>query len=124
MKNRKSFVTNSSSSSFIVTSKVKYDTLPVKLAFDYDLMKSIDDTFVDIQKFKEYFEEMHGTSESWSDHNCKEFAKCMSTLCDGGVVYCGSVGNDYDEPISIMLYEVGFKNVTLDAGMELISYDY
>jgi hypothetical protein len=114
MKIRKGFVSNSSSSSFIIASDVPKEELAITYTFRLEPL--IEDTLETEEEITEYI------IERWGYRGCETlqailddsryagtaYRKMMSAFQEGKVVYIGRVANDDVNTVSQMIYEDGF----------------
>ena len=115
MKIRSNFVSNSSSSSFIVA--VEKGKAKVNLTLELDLESFLGDKFTTIEKFKKHIEDWFSCDldhpEKWNDDEVNMFEKGKQAIESGKVVLIGNVSNEADEPISQILYDN--PNLFIDA---------
>ena len=106
MKIRSGFVSNSSSSSFVVA--IKPGEAKVKLTFEIDL-ESLGEGFKTVEAYKKDIEENYGVNlddpDSCEKWELEKFEKGKVAIEAGKVVVDGSVSNEADEPISQLLYD-------------------
>jgi hypothetical protein len=117
MKIRQLFVSNSSSSSFILALK-KDQSSKVKVSFDIDLedlcdrdaiksQKELDDAFIDIWGSSE--ETIEELLEELGKHAQAEYKEAKKALEEGKVLYFGEVCSDGDT-LSGVIYDRGLIN--------------
>ena len=105
MKLRNGFVSNSSSSSFVVavTDKTK-----VTLQVTVDLKKYADKVCTTEDELRDYFKYEYGDDfQKEDDWASKRFNKCLRAIKDGKKIMLGSFSSDGEEPIEQYLCEVG-----------------
>lgn len=122
MKTRDSFVTNSSSSSFILMSKKNIEDgiayIPVRLN---DICR---DKISNKQELIDFFEDYYRYDDWKEDGYLKGKFEEMSNLIDEGeIFYCGRVAND-DYGISSCLYDIGLNRLKLPDGVDIYIYIY
>ena len=120
MKVRNGFVSNSSSSSFIVIADKGKE---LKASLKVDLSKMVDTVLRTQEDVCKYI-----VKKSWSDESFsalikdkyikKEYDEMMSYINDGKEVHVGSFCSD-DDPLSGYLYEYGASDLELD-GLKII----
>jgi hypothetical protein len=106
MKIRNGFVSNSSSSSFVVAVK---DTTKIKLEIDVDLADYADKIIATEQELKDYFEYEYGDDyleDSWA---ADKFKDCLRAIEAGNKVIFGSCDSD-GEALEQFLCETGIPD--------------
>jgi hypothetical protein len=109
MKIRVGFVSNSSSSSFIISSFEK-----PKLTIEVDIEELSESIIDNKEKLDEYFLDYYDykTIEEMladGDPLKKEYEKCLTELQLGSKIYIGQVSSDSYEPIENLLYNSGLS---------------
>jgi len=120
MKKRNGFVSNSSSSSFII-SGVK----DCKMNIEVDLNSLSEQVITNLDELDQYFLEEYCDARGDSlekvleeNYVKEEYNKAKEALSNGKTIFVGQVSSeDCDNPIGIYLYMWGFKNAK---GMEVI----
>jgi hypothetical protein len=113
---RTGFVSNSSSSSFIIASKEK-----PKMTVELDVCKLASDIIEDEKELEQYFLAEYGYHEESLDAFFEEepyykekYEKCVELLKQGNKIYIGSVSNEgyNDEGIEGFVFDNGFSGKT------------
>jgi len=112
MKIRNGFVSNSSSSSFIIAGKKA-----PRMTIDVDISSLVEYTINNKVELDEYFidqycyesiEEMK-SEDKWVSDN---YDNCLKELDKGNTIYAGEVSSDDDDQYSSLIYYGGFKGKT------------
>ena len=118
MKIRNGFVSNSSSSSFIVGVKDgKKTSTRVKLEIEVDLAKYGTDINSIEELIKYYTDERYVEFEDL-EHS-ETYLQAKKVIEKGGVVILGSF-SDQDEALERLLCEMGLKSIVKDSNIEII----
>jgi hypothetical protein len=104
MKIRNGFVSNSSSSSFVISAQRGKD-LKTQITFDIDLKSFVDDEVSSVSELDNFYESEYGDPD-YKDR--PEYKKAKSEIEKGNVVYFGRFADD-NEPIETLLCEMGLK---------------
>jgi hypothetical protein len=116
MKFRDGFVSNSSSSSFVISSKKPVEEVDIKLNVS-SLVSRIIET---VDELKEYYFENNNWSIKYNkcdtleelfkikDYLKEEFEQYKKEIEKGNILSFGQSSNDGDEPESYYIYENGF----------------
>jgi hypothetical protein len=111
MKIRNGFVSNSSSSSFIVSCKDRTKA-KITVSFEVDLAK-YGDIIKTVEELEQYYVELYGfdsIEELETDVAAyDEFQKCKRAITKGEIIIMGSFSNEDDDPISQLLCESGIR---------------
>ena len=107
MKIRLGFVSNSSSTSFIVASK---NSLKLILKIEVDLFPFVEETLKTKAEVDQYFEDYDKEKDG-------EYAKCIEALKSGKKVYVGNLANDTGNGLEAFLCENGIPETE---GIEII----
>ena len=125
MKVRDGFVSNSSSSSFVIGVEPETEGFEVVLKVSFDdlnatrisTLKELDAYYTD-----EYVWKSEDLLEALEEEQVlEEYQRAVKVINEGKVIYCGSVGNDYGSPIANFLYSNGFGD--LDKRFTIIRED-
>ena len=115
---RLGFVSNSSSSSFIVASK---NPEKLKVVIEIDLSEMIDETIIDKKELEEYFAIEYGNGFEEDEYVRPLFRKCKKALAEGKSVCIGTVSSDGDAS-EAFLYDNGLtfkqKDVEIIQGVQ------
>lgn len=117
MKVRKGFVSNSSSSSFVIAVDSEEDIKNLKITVEVDLTNYIDDYPSGILKTKE--DVMKYAEENYLSE--KDVKEMLDVIKRGKVVIAGSFASDSDDSVENYLCENGLNNVELIDGIEIIN---
>lgn len=118
MKVRNGFVSNSSSSSFIIASK----KLPTntKITININLQRYTEHKFKSIEELIKYYIEDYGMSmeEILIDDT---FLKCRKAIIEGKTIFFGSFSNQSGDPVEEALCELGLNEIeSSDNSFEII----
>ena len=102
MKIRNGFVSNSSSSSFIIACKPEQTKVKIEVELDF---KDHGEVIDNLEDFLEYIEDYYGWQDKAS--NAKFIEAATKTFSEGKVVYVGSFSNESDDSLSQYLCEAG-----------------
>lgn len=119
MKIREGFVSNSSSSSFIVASADPHSRT-LEIAIKKDITDLCDGIFQSIEELDAYYEKER-LEHQWSkfkldtiqkylewNGETEQYEKMKNYLERGFTVFTGSVSNEDDNPVSYLIYQEGF----------------
>ncbi|MFH1547157.1 MAG: hypothetical protein ABIC57_01590 [bacterium] len=116
MKIRSGFVSNSSSSSFIVATDGR-----TKVTFQVEVdLSSFGDVIKTEEELSAWFENEYGETwetEKYYDEERKRYDKCVEMLNAGKIIITGCVSNEGYEPEEQMLYAAGLPPAE---GLEII----
>ena len=120
MKIRNGFVSNSSSSSFVLAVKGNTDKMPIKITIEDDLSEYVEETFKTVEEAKKYYEEEHEIDINDSDENA-DYLKVIKYIKEGKTVLIIHASDDSGDPIETFLCDNGLnRNVKLDKNIEII----
>jgi hypothetical protein len=115
MKIRLNFVSNSSTSSFIVAVP-KNSKADLKVAISVDLSRYAEEILSSKEDLDKYTKGNYTKySEDFSDYN-----KFLDLIKSGKSIYIGSFSNESDDPISQLLCDLGIINTEHSSDMEII----
>lgn len=115
MKIRTSFVSNSSSSSFILGTSKKNRNKPIKVTIECDINDIIDDVIETEQQWAEYLFDEYCYGESLTDQMGEDkwlkerYEKGIAQLKAGNVLLVGSCSNEEDSAISQFIFDNKLK---------------
>ena len=119
MKIRNGFVSNSSSSSFVVA------CIPNQpLIIEIDLLKYGDkDKINTVEELDVYFNDNWG--EDWKEHKSSfnKYNKMLTVIQSGKQIVRITGSNEDRDPISQFIYYGGINNVVVSEGIEILEYD-
>lgn len=96
MKIKSDFVTNSSSTSFIISSKEKLKEM--KYVIEVDLLRDLRPTLLDKKSINHHI---------WEDDN--DYKEIKKAIDDGEFLYHFHIANDGDNPMELYFLDNGFK---------------
>lgn len=108
MKIRNGFVSNSSSSSFIIVADSK-KKLKITLTIEVDFNKFVDKVFNKKEDFIKYLKEDYGLEEDEIMER-KRYVKALKAIEKGETIYIGQVASDNDNALETYLYENGLPD--------------
>jgi len=121
MKIRTGFVSNSSSSSFIIATNGKAKG-KITITMEVDIKDYAYETIKTVKALKEYFYENYGWEEGDDDSWVSEqFDKSKDAINRGKIVYAGSFSDEGTETVETLLCNEGLKDfVSDDDDIEII----
>lgn len=119
MKIRTGFVSNSSSSSFIIATVKSRDELIMKMEIEADLGKLIKDIVATKEELKEYFEDdlCYCPEDIESDETYK---LCLKAIDEGKTIYFGEASDDTGDAVETLICHNGLKKID---GVDIIQSD-
>ena len=117
MKIRKGFVSNSSSSSFILATKTEKTKPKIEIELD---LANLSDVIISTKKeLDDYYlnEHRYGNTNTLTkifeenEYLKDDYADCIAKLMDGYTLFLGSVGSEDENPLSYYLYNNGFPKM-------------
>jgi len=120
MKTRQGFVSNSSSSSFIIATDGKET---VKMMVEVNLDNLSEYSIQTIEGLNEFFEYEHDAkfdeNSNEDSYYYTEYLACKKAIKNGKTIFAGSVGSE-GNCVEQFIYENGFEENELDADIEII----
>ncbi len=116
MKIRTGFVSNSSSSSFILEVDKDIKDMKVKMEIGVDLKDLQDRLITSVDELEEYFIDYYGSNfKDYRDESyiMKKYEKMKSTLDRGKNIFIGEVSNE-DDGISAYIHKYGLPEFKRD----------
>ena len=123
MKIRQGFVSNSSSSSFIVAfKKEKPISTKVKIEMEIDLATygTVFDNIKDLQCYYTEKYKINFKNPDEEDYCIYQYRKAEKAINDGKIIILGNFCSDSGEAVEYMLYELGLKKILKDENIEVI----
>ena len=111
MKTRIGFVSNSSSTSFMVAVKKGKTTGKITIVKEIDLNQYVSTTIETAENLYEYFYEQHGSKDDWMKETLKEYNLALKELANGKIILAGDLGDDGSEPEEALLCNEGIASL-------------
>lgn len=108
MKKRLGFVSNSSSSSFIVATKDKKD-LKTVMELSVDLNNYVKSNISNLTDLKKYFKDNFDLTDEELEVS-EKYQKMKRLLSEGYLISCGSFYDDTDDSVELVLKKYGVPN--------------
>ena len=119
MKIRNGFVSNSSSSSFIVAATPKKAT--IKFTIEVDLEKYAQDVLKTEKDVIRYFHDRYRSEiEDEEDYVINQYTKALDAVKQGKHILCGSFSSDGGEALEMFLCDNGIKVEDGNTDVEVI----
>jgi len=95
MKTRLDFVTNSSSSSFIVATKLKVPSdESKKLIKEVAYAMGAHEIALELADLEEFFEEICGSKDRWGLYEKRAYEEAIALISQGNIIYTTSISSD------------------------------
>ncbi len=117
MKIRAGFVSNSSSSSFLVGARGK---TVAKITFEIDIAAYATECFTCIEELDRWFKDYHGSREYWSERLLKAYNRSVELIREGYTVYRCDSSNESDDDISNILYSHSPNIISWDDDQDMM----
>jgi len=112
MKTKNDFVTNSSSTNFLIGDNNK-DSEDLEIVIKFNVTKKSDkiSTYNELKKhymFEDWFNKDGILKEEFTgEYELQKLRKCHEILSNGGVIYIIEASSESDDPIEVAIYEHG-----------------
>ena len=124
MKIRSGFVSNSSSSSFIVSTDKPDEGKTLTLTITVKASSLVEETIRTAEELLKYYTDMHGDGFMEYADTRKEYETCLKEIVAGKTLLVMEVGNEDSNPISQALYEgseLAGKKILKEAGLKFVA---
>lgn len=106
MKLRTGFVSNSSSSSFVVAVKKNGKaTGKIIIKREVDLKQYADETITTTEQLYEHYLEWHGEKEDWYPEDIKSYKKALKEIANGKIILAGRFCDENEAEESLLCME-------------------
>jgi len=105
MKTRNGFVSNSSSSSFVVAAKK--GSTKIKLVIEVDIADFADHTILNVKQLDKYLDD-----DGLEKDECSWYGNAVKALKEGKAIYKGWFADDSDKPLEVFLCSHGIPQET------------
>jgi hypothetical protein len=115
MKKKLDFITNSSSTSFIIAS-IDEALLKVPMVVEVDLTKYIEKKISTLDELKKYWLE-----DRYDSEENEQYIECQKMIKEGNVVYfLHCTDEEFDDPLESVLCHQGLDYLKLPEGVKVI----
>jgi len=115
MKKKLDFITNSSSTSFIIAA-LEDDLLKVPMTIEVDLNNYLEKKVSTLEELKKFWLE-----DRYDDEEDEQYIKCQKLIKEGNIVYFLNCSDeDYDDPMESLLCHQGLTDLRLPDGVKII----
>ena len=115
MKKKLDFITNSSSTSFIIASNDE-ELLKVPMTIEVDLTQYLEKKISTLEELKKYWIE-----DRYDDEEDEQYLKCQKLIKEGNVVYFLNCSDEnYSDPMETLLCYKGLNDLKLPDGVKVI----